>query len=86
MTTSSTLDFLLTDPAEGDPTRQALLEQVRQEFFTAGAQQKLQELDARLPKAGSASLAAGEEAAITIKMNELLAITRFRERQALKAA
>ena len=42
------------------------------EFFTADAQQKLQELDARLPKAGSASLAAGEEAAITIKMNELL--------------
>ena len=28
MTTSSTLDFLLTDPAEGDPTRQELLEQV----------------------------------------------------------
>ncbi len=42
------------------------------EFFTADAQQKLQELEKRLPKAGSTSLAAGEEAAITIKMNELL--------------
>ena len=42
------------------------------EFFTADAQQKLQELEKRLPKAGAADLAAGEGAAVNIKMNELL--------------
>ena len=52
MTTSSTLDFLLTDPAEGDPTRQALLEQVRQEFFTTGAAERVQEIKQILPANG----------------------------------
>ena len=41
MTTSSTLDFLLTDPAEGDPTRQKQLAQVRREFFAEGASERV---------------------------------------------
>jgi len=52
MTSGNALDDILTDPAEGDPIRQELLAQVRQEFFTAGAAERVQEIKRALPADG----------------------------------
>ena len=52
MTSGNALDDILTDPAEGYPIRQELLAQVRQEFFTAGAAERVQEIKRALPADG----------------------------------
>ena len=52
MTSGNALDDILTDPAEGYPIRQELLAQVRQEFFTAGAAERGQEIKRALPADG----------------------------------
>ena len=52
MTSGNALDDILTDPAEGYPIRQELLAQVRQEFFTAGAAERVQEIKRVLPADG----------------------------------
>lgn len=52
MTSGNALDDILTDPAEGDPIRQELLAQVRQEFFTVGAAERVQEIKRALPADG----------------------------------
>ena len=52
MTSGNALDDILTDPAEGYPIRQELLAQVRQEFFTAGAAERVREIKRALPADG----------------------------------
>ena len=52
MTSGNALDDILTDPAEGYPILQELLAQVRQEFFTAGAAERVQEIKRALPADG----------------------------------
>lgn len=52
MTSGNALDDILTDPAEGYPIRQELLAQVRQEFFTAGAAERVQGIKRVLPADG----------------------------------
>ena len=52
MTSGNALDDILTDPAEGYLIRQELLAQVRQEFFTAGAAERVQEIKRALPADG----------------------------------
>ena len=52
MTSGSALDYLLTDPAEEDPSRQELLAQVQRDFFTAGAVERVQEIKQALPADG----------------------------------
>lgn len=52
MTSGNALDDILTDPAEGYLIRQELLAQVRQEFFTTGAAERVQEIKRALPADG----------------------------------